>query len=83
MSPDTLESWQRELESLRSAVDFLSGMSERNTESTARASEETLRIAAQQRQIAEKLHEVIVHQQELHQWIVSALHTSEIPEILP
>lgn len=66
-----IQALRAEIESLKSTVEFLSGIQERNAESGALQNDELLKLADQQRMLMEKVREVIEHQQQLHAWVMA------------
>lgn len=68
-----IESLRREVESLKSTVEFLSAIHERSTEASAIHGDQLTRVEDTQRMLIEKLREVCEHQQSMHVWLMQGI----------
>jgi len=72
-SAQLIESLRREVESLKSTVEFLSAIHERSTEASASHGDQLTRVEDTQRMLIEKLREVCEHQQSMHAWLMQGI----------
>ena len=74
---------QLEIESLKSTVEFLTGMVERTTESGAGSHDQISQLAENQRMLIDKIQEIIECQQALHAWAANLAQPSVVPQPVP
>lgn len=78
-----LQSLRLEVESLKSTVEFLTGIQERTASSAAQQNDQITQIRDTQRMLSENIRELVEHQQAIHQWLTATAVPTPAAEAIP